>query len=355
MDFIGYECDGCKKPFHADDDIVVCPVCGTPQHRECYEKLGHCVNEEKHAENYSWEDEHNNNANEKAEVKCPVCGFKNPANSLFCNHCGQPLNSDSSQTSQENPPNTAPFGGFASFGGFSPINEQQQPDFEKIYDSDAPIADEVTVKEMTSFVDQNKPYYYTVFNNIKWHDTSRYNFAAFLFTGGWFLYRKQYLKGAIICIITIALLIISALYANYSAETMLSLLKSWLPSGAESYSNMVQEANVIMNGMSSLGAVEKFMMLAPFISSVILFVIRIICGTVANRSYYTFAAKKIRFIKGKTSSPISDTLDAQDEPVNTDSSKTIELIKNAGGVNRTVIIIYLVCYLIIEYLPYFLV
>lgn len=30
MDYIGFRCPVCDKNFHADDDVVVCPVCGTP-------------------------------------------------------------------------------------------------------------------------------------------------------------------------------------------------------------------------------------------------------------------------------------------------------------------------------------
>ena len=54
MDYIGEKCPVCGKNFHADDDVVVCPICGTPHHRECYENLGHCFNEEKHAEGFSF-------------------------------------------------------------------------------------------------------------------------------------------------------------------------------------------------------------------------------------------------------------------------------------------------------------
>ena len=50
-------CDGCKKKFNEGDDIVVCPVCGTPQHRECYEKNGKCVNAGLHESGFAWHGE----------------------------------------------------------------------------------------------------------------------------------------------------------------------------------------------------------------------------------------------------------------------------------------------------------
>ena len=48
-------CPVCRKPFTADDDIVVCPVCGTPHHRACYNAKGGCGVEEAHASGFVWE------------------------------------------------------------------------------------------------------------------------------------------------------------------------------------------------------------------------------------------------------------------------------------------------------------
>lgn len=38
MEFTEYKCPVCDKQFKKGDDIVVCPECGAPHHRECYEK-----------------------------------------------------------------------------------------------------------------------------------------------------------------------------------------------------------------------------------------------------------------------------------------------------------------------------
>ena len=42
MDFYKYKCPVCNKQFKESDDIVVCPDCGAPHHRECWEKEGKC-------------------------------------------------------------------------------------------------------------------------------------------------------------------------------------------------------------------------------------------------------------------------------------------------------------------------
>ena len=48
MDYKKYFCPVCMQSFKEDDDVVVCPDCGTAHHRSCWLENGHCFNEEKH-------------------------------------------------------------------------------------------------------------------------------------------------------------------------------------------------------------------------------------------------------------------------------------------------------------------
>ena len=57
MDFYKYKCPVCNKQFKEGDDIVVCPECGTPHHRECYEQEEHCFYQDKHSQNFSFEND----------------------------------------------------------------------------------------------------------------------------------------------------------------------------------------------------------------------------------------------------------------------------------------------------------
>ena len=50
--YYGCPCEGCGKPLTLQDDIVVCPDCGAPYHRVCYEKLGQCIHRPAHAAGY---------------------------------------------------------------------------------------------------------------------------------------------------------------------------------------------------------------------------------------------------------------------------------------------------------------
>lgn len=48
MDIKNYICPVCQNAFNDSDDVVFCPECGTPHHRECWQKNGKCFNEQLH-------------------------------------------------------------------------------------------------------------------------------------------------------------------------------------------------------------------------------------------------------------------------------------------------------------------
>ena len=41
--YTGNHCPVCEQAFTDEDDIVVCPDCGTPYHRACWQKIGACM------------------------------------------------------------------------------------------------------------------------------------------------------------------------------------------------------------------------------------------------------------------------------------------------------------------------
>ena len=45
----------CNKKFEKGDDVVVCPDCGTPHHRECYQFVGKCANKDKHESGFVYD------------------------------------------------------------------------------------------------------------------------------------------------------------------------------------------------------------------------------------------------------------------------------------------------------------
>ena len=69
--FEGCECPICKKTIVSGDDLVVCPECGAPYHRECYVKHGACLYEDRHAEGFEWQPQQP----ARPRVACPHCGY----------------------------------------------------------------------------------------------------------------------------------------------------------------------------------------------------------------------------------------------------------------------------------------
>ncbi len=54
MRFENQICPVCNEKFNENDEIVVCPDCGTPHHRNCYNSLGECKNKSLHSEGFSF-------------------------------------------------------------------------------------------------------------------------------------------------------------------------------------------------------------------------------------------------------------------------------------------------------------
>ena len=53
---IGEKCVECHNKFLDGDDVVVCPICGAPYHRVCYNHAGECIFKDRHGE-YEWQSE----------------------------------------------------------------------------------------------------------------------------------------------------------------------------------------------------------------------------------------------------------------------------------------------------------
>ena len=73
--YTGNHCPVCEQEFTDNDDIVVCPDCGTPYHRACWQKVGACMHQSEHAAGFEWKPEVGAGAAEAAHAAtCPNCG-----------------------------------------------------------------------------------------------------------------------------------------------------------------------------------------------------------------------------------------------------------------------------------------
>ncbi len=193
--FLGSPCPYCGKNFAEGDDIVVCPECGTPHHRDCYKEHSACANEEKHSENFEWKGvfvppvhkTEEKAANPAETVLCFNCGSENPGNSRYCLKCGAPLNEEKS------PKDPAKL----SF-------EEFQRERERIFTEALGSAsfEGVSAKEAAVFIRSNVGYFlprFAAFSKGAKFDT---NFSAFIFSYFYLFYRKMYGLGIAVFLAT---------------------------------------------------------------------------------------------------------------------------------------------------------
>ena len=220
MEFTEYKCPVCGEQFKTGDDVVVCPECGAPHHRECYEKEGHCHFADRHGDDFSFEKEQAEEADKQAEqndengtVICKRCGTENPKELFYCSNCGAPLygNNEEAQNFGQNQNNSQPNTNFNQNQGMPPFGVpfgQANPQMAAAFDpmagmkSDEPLVDDITAGEAAKFIGKNTPYYLRVFSFIKKFKKSRFNFTAFILSGIYFLYRKMYALGILFSVLT---------------------------------------------------------------------------------------------------------------------------------------------------------
>ncbi len=343
MDYYNHSCPVCEKVFDKDSDTVVCPVCGTPHHRECYEQEDRCFFEDKHKEGFNYKDYCNKeNASQGAStddaLKCSVCGFSNINGSRFCSGCGSPLGGTphsayDRHTEENNSVNTnqsygtqAPSQGvhvqsfaFDPMGGLNPDEE---------------VGDGVTVGEAAKFVKNNSSFYSRLFHQIRKFNRSRFTLSGFIFSGGWLLYRKMYKLGAVVTIL-MAILISAQLYVNTFYTDLITELSrisynSSVTSGESTYS-------LLMEFLGKLDLEELIAVGISYFSGLAQLIIKILCGACGHRWYYKHCMKKIKQIK--TLSPTKEEADAT--------------LQTKGGVNTPLAVSLALSYFALNLIPLF--
>lgn len=189
MDFTKYHCPVCNKSFTENDDVVVCPECGTPHHRECYKSQGKCFNENLHGTN-NCVAESFKKSEEKEEEEIPQI-----------------------KTDEKNEENTE---------SFFKISQKDFPAFLKI----SPAQDNLIEGKHSSLfeaaIGKNQSYYIPKFMMMNTLDKGfSLNFVAFLAPFTWSLYRKMY-KIAALIFAAYALLFGMIFYHIYSDEQVIT-------------------------------------------------------------------------------------------------------------------------------------
>ena len=345
MEFTEYKCPVCGEQFKTGDDVVVCPECGAPHHRECYEKEGPCHFADRHGDDFSFKKEQAEEADKQSEqndengtVICKRCGTENPKELFYCSNCGAPLygNNEEAQNFGQNQNNGQPNPNFNQNQGTPPFGVpfgQANPQMAAAFDpmagmkSDEPLVDDITAGEAAKFIGKNTPYYLRVFSFIKKFKKSRFNFTAFILSGIYFLYRKMYALGILFSVLT---------FGSTIASGYIRTLPAW----QNIYNNLLQaqKTGQIVSFTNNFGlSTEDFLLfISPLIANVISMAVMVICGLIANKCYYNHSIKKIKKIKSTT-----------------DKELLTEALETKGGVNLPLAISIVVALIIANYLPIF--
>lgn len=199
MSFKGVKCPVCSRFFEDSDDIVVCPVCGTPHHRECWDGNNRCANENLHSENFVWNNpdkassdektKHFNTQNENEDrdgafdfhstTVCPSCGLENEKGSERCAQCGARLH--------RRP--------LVNLGGAKGENEDGL-----LVDIVPPnvLIDGIPAEEMAAYIGPNCTRYTFRYMNMEKNGLKlSFNFFAAFLRPLWCFYRKMFAEGLI--------------------------------------------------------------------------------------------------------------------------------------------------------------
>lgn len=181
MEFRSGKCSVCGKPLGEHDDVVVCPECGAPYHRECYEKEGACVFRARHGTGFSYEA-----PRAKKTARCANCGADNGEEALFCINCGMPLRAPAEPVT---PPYGDPLGGARM--GVPPV----------------PAAfDGIPSADWAQYIGNSAQYYLMQFQRMDaLHRRTSFCWSALFVPPAYFLYRRMWGWGLLAAALTVIL------------------------------------------------------------------------------------------------------------------------------------------------------
>ena len=351
MEFTQYTCPVCNEKFQSGDDVVVCPECGAPHHRSCYEKENRCFFQDRHKEQFSYESlfeqkqEQNNQQTQGFEdfetIICPVCFLKNPKGSRTCARCGTDLrmeNPESNPNNQQWQQYQPPFGGQNQQQNNNQQNGQPNrmpfgfgtsgiPNFDPLagLDSKEEVGENVNAGEAAKFTGKNTPYFSLVFQRLRKQNRSKFSFAALIFSGIYFLYRKMYGIGLLFTMLVIVTNVLS---------TFVMMTPEWSSCARELVS---LSPNDVMNANGTALVLGKMLYFyLPFLLNGVRYVIMLVSGLTANRLYYKHSIKKINQIKHQNKELSADEL-----------HQTLEA---GGGVNLPLALSFGITTLVISYI-----
>lgn len=304
MEFQKYQCPVCHEQFKDGDDVVVCPECGAPHHRACYEQENRCFYEDSHGKDFSFE-ELNAPAEDEEQIFHDAPADEQEAE--------QEQSGADFDGAQGIPFGNMPFNILDPLAGMKPEEE---------------IAEGIKVSEAAKYVGKNTPYFLIVFKRLFDAHRSRFNFSAFLFTGVYFLYRKMYKIGILVTLLNIALIL---------GATAIEMTPYYQECNTAVMNLLFNPGAYPADAAGSLELMRQLSFYAvPALLRDVQLIIMALSGIFANRLYYKHSCGKIREIKEQTQ-----------------GEETGKRFEAAGGVNFGLAMSLGVAYYIINLMCYY--
>ena len=267
--YTGNHCPVCEQAFTDTDDIVVCPDCGTPYHRDCWKKVGACMHRSEHAAGFEWQPEVGPEAVKAAhEATCPNCGTRNTPGAARCSHCGCPLpRSEADSADAAKPEEQVPI--YARDP--SAVNNRSAapgPHIET-YSADREggiyrreigpedTIDGIKAKDWAADVGRSPMYYLMQFFRMSiTNRKAAVCLSAFLFGPAYLFYRKMWKEGLLTAILTIVLSIPTfiEIISVFNPSLLGAMPLGWLPAAV----NVCAVASWALNIILGLFAVSWY-------------------------------------------------------------------------------------------------
>ncbi|MCM1131891.1 MAG: DUF2628 domain-containing protein [Ruminococcus flavefaciens] len=253
MNYTGAKCVSCGKDFTESDDIVVCPDCGSPHHRECYKAQGICANISRHAEKFNW----------------------NQANSVV----GKINNVADSDSYPD--------------GEGIHVEKIEVSTIPEFIDSNIKLLDKnqkdgCSLREVLDFVHSNVLYYMPVFARIRNMGVNMsFNLICFIFPQIYFANRRMWFWAILTSVLSVLLMI--PVMISVMAENSI-----FDPNFQSTYDVISSHAGLI-NSLMDIGSGADLLM-------------RVLLCLFGNRLYYNFAVKSIRRMKSGENGDITEKL-----------------------------------------------
>lgn len=305
MNYENLICQHCGKPMHDGEDIVVCPVCATPQHRECWLQAGHCANDSLHSSGYVWE---RGKKTETAEtqtapdsVVCHICGSENPNDSLHCGNCGalfgeskneNPVCGNCGTKNDSDARHCKNCGApLIANGGFFNVNPYMRNSEFKEDD----VVGEQKAGEIAMYIQASAHRYLRKFRRFADGKKLSINFAAFFFAPYWFFYRKLYKAGAFFIIIFAT---VSMMLSGITAEVSIHANEFLDSYGEFNYETATDEEIAAYEAKIQKASTDFFNKVKKpvAISAAVNFGMSLIAALVADRLYYKKVFEDMKLI-----------------------------------------------------------